>query len=145
MIRAVPALLSVFPRLNFAARVQILIDDIPARIFLGVVVTGCQQKTERQDEDASESEHRGTFGREIIYVRLALVQGVLSARARAREFGRGHLNLRVELPWANQGLPQPLGVASILRTGLREIFVPKGLQDSAWVLTPGIRFKTDPP
>jgi hypothetical protein len=24
------------------------------------------------------------------------------------------------------------GVASILRTGLREIFVPKGLQDSAW-------------
>ena len=84
MIRAVPALLSVFPRLNFAAGVQILIDDIPARIFLGVVVTGCQQKTERQDEDASESEHRGTFGREIIYVRLALVQGVLSCSSRPR-------------------------------------------------------------
>lgn len=60
VIRAVPALLRVFPRLDFAARIQVLVNRIPTRVFLGVVVAGCQQKTKRRDEETSQSEHRGT-------------------------------------------------------------------------------------
>ena len=71
MVRAVPALLRVFPRLDFAARIQILVNSIPTRVFLSVVVARCQQKTERRDEDASQSEHRGNGlkGRGIIYLK----------------------------------------------------------------------------
>jgi hypothetical protein len=79
MIRAVPALLRVFPRLDFAARIQVLVNSIPARVFLSVVVARCQQKTERRDEDASQSEHRGNDlkCRGIIYVnRIHRASGV---------------------------------------------------------------------
>jgi hypothetical protein len=71
VVRAVPALLRVFPRLDFAARIQILVNSIPTRVFLSVVVARCQQKTERRDEDASQSEHRGNGlkGRGIIYLK----------------------------------------------------------------------------
>ena len=71
MVRAVPALLGILPRLDFAARIQILVNSIPTRVFLSVVVARCQQKTERRDEDASQSEHRGNGlkGRGIIYLK----------------------------------------------------------------------------
>jgi hypothetical protein len=70
VIRAIPALLRVFPWLDFAARIQVLVDSIPTRVLLSVVVTRCQQKTERRDKDASQSEHRGNDlkCRGIIYV-----------------------------------------------------------------------------
>jgi hypothetical protein len=71
VFRAVPALLGILPRLDFAARIQVLVNSIPARVFLSVVVARCQQKTERRDEDASQSEHRGNGlkGRGIIYLK----------------------------------------------------------------------------
>jgi hypothetical protein len=76
VVRAVPALLRVFPRLDFAARIQVLVNSIPTRVFLSVVVARCQQKTERRDEDASQSEHRGNGlkGRGIIYLKRIIAQ-----------------------------------------------------------------------
>jgi len=42
-------------------------------------------------------------------------------------------------------VPHNIGLALILRTGVREFFVPKGLQDSAWGFNPRNTFKDDPP
>ena len=63
VVRAAIALLSVLPGLSFAARAQVFVNDIPTVVFLGVVVTGGQQKSQRYDEEESRSEHRGTHGR----------------------------------------------------------------------------------
>jgi hypothetical protein len=74
-----------------------------------------------------------------------------SYRARAREFGRGHLNLRVELRWANQVLPQPRAQGRIFehepRTTNREPRTAKRQTPNAKrqtrTVTPGPRNSSD--
>jgi hypothetical protein len=62
----------------------------------------------------------GTYTTYMIYERVGSILGAGGARL-------PRLRLR--------------GVASILRAGLREIFVPKGLQDSAWGFNPRNTFQ----
>jgi len=98
-------------------------DGIPTRVFLGVVVAGCQQKTKRRDKEASQSGHRGNGlkGRGMIYVQRAIAQ--------AARLGGASLNRpRTRRPRPRVGR---VGWRRFCGQVSGEVFVPKGRNDSS--------------